>query len=440
MLKCCSYYTHADFIGIEFPSYGEFLFDICAWRNENNGLIGRVATELALIGIALIACIDFVIRSSLAFLANLFGEDPSLEFLIVSNVALCSIQALLINPFVKNITSSLIDMSDIHKIHPNLSTDSLNYSRLWGSLKLKPFFEFNDYEKSYLELKTLSHWLGWKSTVEVHGNSFDLQGTSGTWMFDSLAGALAKFQESDDFKHHQLGSEKAAILQEALSSAYSEKSTKKIVARIQDRKLTFKSAGWYSHAIALAFYGDYMAVGNRGTGAYPEYTTLEVYKIDHSLFTMEIDREINSFPLKDEESARQYFYRTLPAKLSPTGQAEKDALCKEFASIAPGFSKGHDCCSLASKKAALRFAWAMLLSDLKQARLESKIFTDWTAVQHYKAITPETFSAVKEKKELESLAQFKARRKWNKLLYNRWQAGYCPYSKWLFRGFNRIGG
>lgn len=311
-------------------------------------------------------------------------------------------------------------LKDLHKVHSNGESDAMN-SRLVGKVHLDHLYQLNDYEQDYLKLITLSHWLSLQGDVELHGKDFSLEGVPriSTWMYDSLSKAIGKFIDSDEFKHLKIGREKALILQNALNLAYTEHSAEKIAQRVQERNLCFMKAGSDNHVIGLTFYGNYMAIGNRGVGCHPEYSTLEVFKIDPALFTKEIADEIKSAIKKLKPSdIKEYYYKTLPAKLSPTGQCVKDSLCKEFTSIAPSFSKGGHC-GLAGLKAALRFAWAMLSGDLKEARLESKIFTDWTAVEMYESITPKKFSGLKQRKEVMRQAELKTRRKETRLLENR---------------------
>lgn len=435
----CMYLDRASYSpGIDFPYSGKLFFDLSTWRDQNTGLVGRVTTELALIGVTLIALIEFFIRIPLTLVARIFSKEFDLwktgllySFLTVG----ASPYSLWTNLFVQNLTSSLIDSEGCHNVLSNETTESL-YSRIEGYPKLNPLFDLNDYEKGYLELKLHSHWLGLKGTVELCGNNLRLEGNAGgRWMFDSLATAIGKFIKSEDFKYLKLGTEKAQLLEDALNLAYMEHSPEKISQRVRDRKLSFLEAGWNKHGIGLAFYGDYMALGNRGVGCCPDYSTLEVCKIDPSLLTPEIVREIDSFKSKDLEAGKEYFYKTLPAKLSPSGTIKKDSLCTAFKLIAPFLSKGGHC-ALAGKKSVLRFAWVMLLSDmpddatLRQGYFESKIFTDWTAVEKHKEFTPEKLAGLKEPEKVYSYSNLKADHKWERLQYHRWQAGCISFAQW----------
>lgn len=268
-------------------------------------------------------------------------------------------------------------------------------------------------------------------------------------MFESLAIAVNNFKKTGLFTtHFKLGPEKADVLEEALNFAYTEYSPKKISQRISEKKLSFVEGGFKKHGIGISFYGNYMAVGDRGVES-DDHTTLEVYKIDPALVTSKIIDEIQSTQKKLElEEGLEYFFKSLPTKLSPTGKIEKDALCSAFASIAPGYQKGGHC-GLKGKQSVLRFAWAMLLSDapdeetLRQARLEHKIFTNFSAISS-------SNTALQTYKELAIEDQFMLQigpawtralnRKFDRLKWNRWQAGYWKASwkdwpKFLFRKY-----
>lgn len=471
---------------VGFPYSANLFLNQCTWRDKNNGLVGRVTTGFALIGVALIALIEATVITPIFLIFFIFSKDHDISglknFGIFVLTSICGyLYALTLNLFVQNITGYLIDLDvrlnpslkeeslsiaclannypvaevllkkdwvDPHRINKNGVTDAL-LSRIFGSPNLNPLFQLNDYEKAFLEFKNISHWLGLKGEVELYGHTVDLEGSTRNWMFDSLATAVNKFKKTGLFTHFKLGAEKADILEEALNSAYTEHSPTNISQRVQDKKLSFLEAGWKKHGIGLAFYGNYLAIGDRGVRS-NEHSTLEVFKIDPTLVTPKIVEEIDSITLTlDLKEGQEYFFKTLPAKLSPTGKIEKDSLCRAFASIAPGYQKGGHC-GLAGKKSALRFAWAMLLSDepdeasLQQARWETKLFTDVSAI----CITNTSFQTYPKKSECEHpphllcypVAQRKFDRKFERVQWNRWKAGYGKatwrnWPKYLFRKY-----
>lgn len=474
--------------GIEVPYSQKLFADLGDWRNQNSGLVGRVTTELALVGLALISLVEFIARAAFHLLIVMpffkerakwkIGFDNSVDTLINS------VFSLYLNLYAKNFTSALIDLEvlirpnlkdfylihavnenrpeivklllekqwaintlpislisaaekghrdigklllekmkatgSLHQLNLNDTTPNL-LIRLKGMHNFYDLIELNDNEKGYLELKDLAHWLSLEGDVELYGNKLGLDGTKGTWLFDTLATALEKFKQSDKFKYLKINLDKIQILQEALHFAHNEHSAKKISQRVQEKNLCFIPAGSKTHEIGLALYGSYMAIGNRGAGCYPDYSTLEVFKIDPALVTPKIVDEIMSNKMHlDTDKIKEYYYKTLPAKLSSTGKVEKDAFSRSFMAIVPAHSKGGHC-SLAGPKAALRFAWAMLLSDqpdsnpLLQARIESKIFSDWTAVEKVRSITPEKLTGLKQRKEIVEMAEAKASHKRSRL-------------------------
>jgi len=418
--------------GVDYPFSRNPFLDLCAWR-DRNGLIGRVASQAALAVLTPITLIETVVRCPLAIIGELKGSQKWANGFGHSGItAITSLYALCTNLFVQKITSHLVETSlnlwlNPHEIFKNGYTFAMAPQR-YGRTHMEGLIPLNDYEKDYLQLKPLSHWLGLKGDIELHGHTLPLEHAPPHWLLGSLNSAFQKFVKSDDFQHLRLGKEKAEELTEALNSAYTDYNKDKLVERVHNRILSFVDAGWENHRIGLCFYGDYLAIGNRGEGSFTWYSTLEVFKIEPSLFTEEMLKEIDKLELSPMEEGVKFFYEILPAKLSATGKKEKDDLCKSFSSIAPGFSKGGHC-ALAGNKAALRFAWAMLLSNnpdkstLQQGHLESRIFANWTAVDLLEQVTADKFTGLKDRQAFCDQAAAKGNYKWNKLQYYRWRAG-----------------
>ena len=409
--------------GIRRAYSSKLFYDLCAYRDREakntNTLLHRVTCEMAYAGLALISLIEAIVRIPFVCIGIIFSSNRKYWIEGVHTAILTtlfSLSALVYNLFVKRITEHLVQLEcslrffstdqllfqacetgqynvakkliEESKANPHLvqkeQVSAALIPHLTGQEQLQDLFELNKYEKGYLELKRLSHWLGLDGKVELEGNPLKLQGAQSHWLFESLAESFQRFRTWDNFSKLDLTPTKADILQNALIKAYAEHSYDAIATRIRKRELTFVSSGWQDHAICLAFYGNYMAIGNRG---YEKTPTLEVFKVDPHHMTPEIIEEIFMHQHLDEKTGEKYFYHALPQKLSSKGKIEKDDICKRFSAIAPKIQKAENC-ALASKKAALRFAWAMLLEKppseqtLKRARLESKLYSDWVAVQY----------------------------------------------------------
>ncbi|NGX60213.1 MAG: hypothetical protein KR126chlam3_01382, partial [Chlamydiae bacterium] len=411
--------------GIRMPYCGRLFYDLCAYRdrevNKSNSLFTRITCELAYVGLAVISLIEAIVRIPLAYIGAIFSSNRSNwhsganTAILTTFYCLCSIVC---NLFVKNIKDTVIQFDcslraplanqflfqaceegeydlakqflDEGKVDPHIVDENQRVSTalvpyLMGHMRLQNLFQLNRFEQGYLEIKRLSHWLSLEGEIQLENHPLTLEGAPSHWFFESLAESLQRFTTWNAFEGLSLSQEKAKILQKALMKAYSVHSSEAIANRAAKGKLTFFSSGWHNHGICPVIYGNYLAIGNRGPVPSDSYT-LEVFKIDPSLMTPEIVEEILMHQYLDAETGKNYFYHVLPAKLSRLGKPKKDKLCHSFREIAPKYQK-RGICALAAKKAALRFAWAMLLEDppskktLQRARLESKLFTDWAACE-----------------------------------------------------------
>ncbi|NGX38115.1 MAG: hypothetical protein K1000chlam2_01287 [Chlamydiae bacterium] len=413
-------------LGIGMPYGGKCLYDLSAERDklvkreDSFGL--RISTEIALVGIALISLVESVVRIPLSLLGSLLfaGGVKWFDGLGISILTIIfSVYSLFINLFVKNLSNYLVHLDinlrsiesesflyqacetgnydlaktlldrkvDPHKVHQTGITTTL-IPRLEGQTHLEKLFPLNAYEDQFFKLKILSHWLGLHGSATLHDHEFSLEGAPSRWMFHTIGESFECFLTDNSFPNQSMTYENAVILQRALFSAYTEHSYENISKNIQNKKLTFVSTGWKQHGICLCFCDGYMAISNRGDGG-RQTSTLNVSKIDRSLVTPEVVEEILMHQTLDAEVGKKYFYETLPAKLSGSGKIEKDSLCADFCKIAPKSSKT-GVCALASKQGAMRFAWAMLISNppteasLKRTKQEMKLFTDWASCNYFK--------------------------------------------------------
>ncbi|NGX38998.1 MAG: hypothetical protein KR126chlam1_00316 [Chlamydiae bacterium] len=402
----------------EMPYSAQLLYDLVHWRDSSDGLARKISSEIAFIPVAAIALVEAAVRIPFLLLSTLFAEKPKDWFtgeIRALSTCLSSLYALFINLFVRSLSLRLIHFDinwrvmqktellflacmvgreDLIKVLLNMGANPHERHEADITPAITPYalgypevgklFSLNSYEREYFELKTLSHWLGLSGHLPFPKRDLPLEGTISRWMFDSLRTAFREYCKS---KNLQV----AAPLQEALDRAYLEHSYGAIAERIQKGKLTFVHTGWKKHGICLAFFGDTLAIANGGNR--DGHTTLELFSIDSSLITETIIEEIYAHENYELSEGIRYFYHDLPANLSKQGLREQHPLSEAFKCIAPAKQAG-GFCALFSKKAALLFGWAMLLSSspdrdsLNDAKKAYKEFIDWGALHYLETIRP----------------------------------------------------
>ncbi len=421
--------------GVSLPYAATGLYDLCAWRDKHVDFSSRIITKLALIGLILVALVETVVRFPLALIGLLFSQGKwSKGFCYSILTTAYGFYGLLINLFSKKLSAPIINLdlklrsfflnqllfeacqsgrrdlvkqilnkgADPHQIYLHGISAAL-IPRLLGYPQLNDLLPLNAFENKYLEVKRLSHWLSLKGKFQVESyKSINLEGCQPRVMFDVVLKSFKKFFECNS-QSLSLSKEKALKLEQALEFAYLEHSYEKIAERIRKGNLTFLGTGWDMHRICLCFSGDYIGIGNEGErplGA----STLKVCKINRSKVTPQLIEEIMTYEFLSSHKGKDYFYRTLIEKL----EGKTDDVSSAFEQIAPK-AQTNGMCALSAKKAALRFAWAMLLyhqpnhATLQQAEFESKLFTDWSAVNNYysdpsiQSIHPDALEKVKKK-------------------------------------------
>lgn len=415
----------------ELPYSTRIFCKIKQCRDRYDGFWMRVSSELGLVALTCASLIEGVVRLVFATIAVLFFPKEKKHWITAYEFTLITfmhcLTATAVNLFVSKITPTILK-TDVclrpdqrinmlfdackhghrgltkilldREVDPHMKFEGVSATlraHMNGHKNLHDILPLNSYEQKFLELKQLSHWLNIAGHVTVDGQTFDLEGTHSKWMFKALANALRDFQTQEEFKHTQLSQKSAQTLQEALLHAFYAHDPKQIAKRLLSKKLTFLDTGWKGHSICLCFYkgknGEgYMGAGNRGEGA-DFHTTIEIYKIDPSLISEDLVNEILMHRNLSKEEGIKYFYETLPAKLSKTKTAVQDELCNQILPISPKWAKSGNC-ALTSKKAVLRFAWALLLkkrvnaASLERAKYGTKVFTDYAGTSYCKTICP----------------------------------------------------
>ncbi|NGX46139.1 MAG: hypothetical protein K940chlam2_01323 [Chlamydiae bacterium] len=242
-----------------------------------------------------------------------------------------------------------------------------------GNMELIHLLEAQGISSASLYSKLLSHFY---NVTGIH-SEVNLEGACSWYINLFLSECLNAFKEAPDFSRCQIGSQYGALVEAFDQTDNCTPNGQEICQKIQRGELCFVNAGWDDHIISVTFSGDYMAICNRGQGS--EKGTLRVYKIDRAKMTPELATKI----LKNEEEYEpraHFYYNELPASLG----GKEDKLTAAFKAIAPKFQKVGNC-SLASQKAAIRFAWVMQLmaggmpfaEATRVGRQESKAFTDF---------------------------------------------------------------
>jgi len=245
---------------------------------------------------------------------------------------------------------------------------------------LEHLFSLTVSDKTFLAYKRISHFFHIEGKLDYNGKTIiELEGSLPQAMLRFILESLEDFESLDEFENFQITKENFQVLKNAIRESFTH-SYDEILKNIQNKELTFIQTGWETHTICLCFFGEYMAVCNRGEGTRKKEDTIKVFKIEPKKMILQT---VKKFKMKNFRDGRKYFYEELPAELGPWGIQLQDSLCKEFETIGLSEQKSGNC-SLASPKAAIRFAWAMLIENLEQAKKESKVFTDYAALRSFR--------------------------------------------------------
>src|SRR5881392_4106331 len=103
------------FTDSRFPYSPNLFSKLCSWRNQHNSLVGRMSTEFALIGVTLLNLTEMTFFATIILLLATCSKKHSLRsFKDFGQIALMytcgQFYALILNLFVRNITSVLIDL------------------------------------------------------------------------------------------------------------------------------------------------------------------------------------------------------------------------------------------------------------------------------------------------------------------------------------------
>lgn len=353
---------------------GKKFRDFCIWRDNkaihSDGRILRLSSQVVFVILLVMAYCELFIRA--------IKSEDRLTFPTIHSyrTAQLASRALYYNHREKNISSKLKGELDIAEMCYN-------------------FFPFGSFEKRFVETKLLSLWLELDHKTETSEGKFvEKQGLPygvNFFTFQSIANSIKAFSQSKDFALLSMKKEKVLHLANAFSSHHSFILDPNNAKKIQNKELCFLQCNWGNHSVCLAFFGGYMAIGNRGEGSDKIGTTLTVFKIDPELMTEKVIEEIGKDRTKEE--GMKYFYQTLPAQLTKNGVACQDALCDRFQHIQPHYQTIGNC-PLASAQSVLRFAWAMLLDPmpdaeiLDKAEMETLFFEKYAGIRYMDLIHP----------------------------------------------------
>lgn len=433
MFLTSTYHDMASQMGTNVPYTGMALYRLAHWRDKQH-LEGRLVAQILFAPLALAALAEAVARFVLFFPTIFVVSDPALwaegiQYAIVTTY--CSSYAFLINLFTESLSQRLIEF-DIqfrsmqkdtllleaahtgkeklvgtllkmgakpHKTHRSELTPAL-CPKLFGHPQLQKILPLDTYEKIYLKLKTLTHWLTLKGKVEIEGKQVGFEGTFSPWMFASIQKGFAAFRNWTNYSFIGLPKKESDLFEEIFSFAYKEHDYEAISRRIRKGLPTAVDAGWDGHGLCLGFYGGYFAISNRGERA-EESSTLEVFQIKPELVTPSRIKEILSFKSTPRHRAESYYYSSLPAYLSGREKPKKDSLCKLFSKHGlPPAATGN--CALSSKQGITPFFFALLMekkpteTTLAAAERLATLFCDFASLHFVRTIKPEeTFSSLK---------------------------------------------
>ncbi|MBS0652682.1 MAG: ankyrin repeat domain-containing protein [Verrucomicrobia bacterium] len=237
--------------------------------------------------------------------------------------------------------------------------------QIGAELPMDPF------TSEFIRRKVLAHCNGIGSRSEIDKTLFSLEGAYSPYMHQMMQKQLQLYFQTAQCS--LLDSQKNAILK-AFELSGPNIPAQDVVDRIQGWRLAIMQGGWKRHAIDLVFFGDYMAIGNRGEGIPEGYKTIEVVKIDRKLVTKDIIEEIRSQKNKDCAHASSYFYFDLPAKLAGAGMAAavKDDLCRKISEFAPKPIHQGTCTFAAAKAAARASMMLLTMSQIEKSRYHSR--------------------------------------------------------------------
>lgn len=344
-------------------------------ENGDNAWV-RISSQLTFAAFVIAASIEFVITYLLWMFECADSEQLSSAVLFFKR----SIKAFVYNPFEKR-------LRDVF--------------RQKGVIDPFPLLPLHPEERALLELKHLSHWLELQGTLSFGATKRALEGLPlhlAPGLYHSVAESLRAYPQGDALQAPELAQaiQKTLFLDNAHTICAKSGTEKRAwCQRAQTGKLAFLKTGWRGHVISIAFFGEYMAIGNGGQRPHDnQYVTL--YKINPAKLTNQVLHQIEQMPAKLSAEGIAYFYHTLPALLSPTGQVKKDRFCRRFEAVQPTPPVTGNC-TLYSLQALLPFGSVMLdeahLSSkdtLAGAAAQAAHFNIWAALRFAEHLHPET--------------------------------------------------
>lgn len=282
-------------------------------------------------------------------------------------------------------------------------------------------FPLSSDDYAFLNTKAIAHF--YNIIGRLPDGNGRLEGSFSTHMVPYLTDALEQFQGE------QIGRDLQTLTDASRESHRPERTAEEMAAKIQAGELCFVHTGWSGHAITLAFFDGYMAICNRGSGSITR-GTLKVYKIDLSMVGKDLFRLIRNNSNVSSSNGAQFLYQELPEILCGV----QDEVCREFVKVAPKWQK-IGVCSLASPKAAIRFAWIMIVREqgvehpFEVGRDESKAFTEFAAQNLLEKHGENMVTGFQE------MVRFRAA-----VNYKQWRTRVRAHPNRLIRGVGRVAG
>lgn len=368
----------AEFLPPPIPSdrfsyTGNAFRKVAAFRESTDGLLTRVSCELAFAVLTIASLVEGVVYA-------IFHLLSFCQFHLADKIK---------DAFLTNLFSSGMTTVNLFSSHPA----ALMKKAIGKIDPLVPhyvmmkfqFFPFDKKDKKWIQAKMLSHWLEMAGSLALDGEKHRLEGSFHNCMTHTMAHSIDAFAQSKDFHRVGLSKENAQKLSKAFHFSSRHPSPQEYVEKVAKKELCFLQSGWEGHAIVVGFFGNYMAIANRGDGS-TQTGTLKVYKIDPRLISKSIITEIQEQTGRSSKEGIEYFSEELPRKLSNTETAIRDELCEKFDLIEPMYAPSGNCV-LSSLEGVLAFGWVMLERNTSQeglfrAELEPLFFRSWAALRY----------------------------------------------------------
>ncbi len=248
--------------------------------------------------------------------------------------------------------------ADPHLLNKNLVSSALSvhansFYHLEENRFILDLLPLTEFDRKFIATNIYAHVYSCEGSFSVENQSISVEGSVPLIMRQFFSEALEEFENTLKDDDHGQVEEISKIKVAFRLSTNPNVTNRELVERIRKGELTFIQAGWKGHAVEIVFHKGYMAICNRGARDQLN-GSLDVYKISPNEMTEQTLNKIYETKSLKRTSGIEFHYSDLPNLLD----GKRDAVTRAFSEIEPKNQKVGNC-SLASPKAALRFAWVM---------------------------------------------------------------------------------